>query len=53
MDSQVPHPNNQDRKVDGQDPEHEDEDGVGIVVEVVVVVGASVFGQAISSDTGG
>ena len=39
MHGQVVHPDNQNRKIDRQDPEHEDEDGVGVVVEIIVRAG--------------
>lgn len=38
VDSEVSYPNNEDRDVDGEDPDHENEDRMRVVVEVVVCV---------------
>ena len=36
MNSKIMYPDDENGKVDGEDPEHEDEDGVGVVVEIIV-----------------
>lgn len=36
MNSQVSYPDNEDWKIDGEYPKHENEDGVSVVVEVVI-----------------
>lgn len=36
MDGEIVDPDDEGRDVDGEDPEHEDEDGVGVVVEVEI-----------------
>lgn len=48
MDCEVVDPDYEDWKVDGEDPEHQDEEGVGVVVEVVVGSGALEGGVLVS-----
>ena len=36
MNSQVMYPNGKDWQVNWKNPEHEDKDGMGVVVEIVV-----------------
>jgi hypothetical protein len=40
VDGKIVNPDDEDRKVDGEDPEHEYEQTVDVVVEVVVVAGS-------------
>lgn len=40
MDCEVVDPDYQYWQVDGEDPEHENEEGMGVIVEVVVGPGA-------------
>ena len=37
MDGEVVDPDDKDGEVDGEDPEHEDEETVDVVVEVIVI----------------
>jgi len=41
MDGEVSYPDNKDREVDRKNPEHENEYGVGVVVEVVICIRSS------------
>jgi len=43
---EVVHPDDQNGKIDRQDPEHEDKDGVGVVVKIIV--GARTLGTRAS-----
>jgi hypothetical protein len=36
MDGKVMHPDNENGEVDRKDPEHEDEDGVCVVEEIIM-----------------
>lgn len=47
VDGKVADPHDEDGDVDGQDPQHHDEDRVRVVVEVVVCVGARVARQPV------
>ena len=44
---EVVDPNDEDGEVDGENPEHEDEEGVRVVVEVVVGSGALMPGKSV------
>ncbi len=39
VDREVVGPDEEDHDVDGEDPNHEEEDGVGVVVKIVVGAG--------------
>ena len=45
MDRKITYPNNQHRNIDGKDPDHEHQDRMCIVIEVVVGVRALCLGQ--------
>ena len=51
VDGEVVGPDEEDGDVDGEDPDHEDEDRMRIVVEIIVGPGA-LFTTRISSDLG-
>ena len=39
MYSEIMYPNHEDGQIDWEDPEHEDEDGVSVVVEIIMGAG--------------
>ena len=53
VNGQVVHPNHEDRKVYWEDPKHEDEDRMDIVVEVVICVRGGFSGESKGSCTSG
>lgn len=52
MDRQIVYPDNEDGEIDGKNPEHQDEDGMGVIVEIGVGVGASLFGESKGASAG-
>lgn len=52
MDGQVVNPDDQHWHVDWQDPEHEDEHGGCVIVEIIMGAGAGVSREAERADAG-
>jgi hypothetical protein len=51
MHREVPYPDDEDWQVDGEDPKHKDQDGMCVVVEVVIGVRSCLPSHSQRSDT--